>query len=120
MEIEKLEAVLQELVRSPDINGNLQCCIIIPDYTELLKKEIERQDVIITYEIFDEEKISLELIANKVYKHPDDFHKKLNTIDYEIDGLLTKPVLPSHTVFAAFDSLDTIMKLKEKLRYEMM
>ena len=101
----------------PDIRGSVESCVVVPDYSKLLELERQRQELVFSREICEEEEMALDFLATKAFKEPEEFDKALRKREFEIDQALTLQVGPAHTAFIALDSFATVKKLRKKLRY---
>lgn len=92
-------------------------CVVIPDYSGLLKCEIERAQLITGFKILKNNKRRvLNCIVPKAFINEGEYQKKMRNVEFLVDKEITKEQIGSQTAFMALDSLRSVLKLSSKLK----
>lgn len=92
-------------------------CVIMPDYSELLKYEIMRAELITGFKITkNQQGRFLSCILPKAFKNDREYQKKMKNIEFLVDKELTKLQIGSQSAFLVLDSLSSVLKLSSQFR----
>ncbi len=89
--------------------------VVIPDYSKLVLLEIERDSMVSSHRIVNEDVPLLKCLVPKHIMHKMYQNNKLKQLDYQIDLELTSNIKGTRTAFMVLDSLSSISRAKKIL-----
>ena len=101
-----------QLMKENKVEGEILCCVVIPDYHQLYKLEWKREHLITRYDLLRLKTPLLKCFVRKEYLDPDHFDTALKTIDYKIDTNICQDLTGSHLAFIVFDKISTARAVK--------
>lgn len=112
MDHEKIVMFFRRVMKDNGIDGEVLCCVVIPDYHELHRHEWKREHLVTRYSMLHVDPPLLKCFCRKEYLIPQQFDIAMNNIDFKIDKDLCEPVKPSNLAFIAFDKISTAREVK--------
>lgn len=90
----------------------------MPDYSQLLAKEIKRAELIVGHKIMrGVTSKPLTWLVPNAFINEREYNRRLRKLEFRIDNELAKECGGSQTAFLALDSLSSVLKLSKILKY---
>lgn len=106
------------LMQDPEFFGQPLSAVVIPDYSDIIQLENQRQHMIMRYVQFKEKKplFACGCFAKKHYLMEEELEKKIDEIDFKLDQALNRELDPTRVSFVHLDSLKTVINVNKKMK----
>lgn len=103
----------ERLMAENNIEGEVLCCVVIPDYHKLYKHEWQREHLVTRYSMLHMRPPMFKCLCRKEYLNPSWFNVAMNNMDFKIDNDMCQEIKASNLAFIVFDNITAARKIKD-------